>query len=76
MNDDLNIVISYVSKSKQLIKVALTIEHGLNNDVIPDWEYFREDDVAGKYLSILPLHVANNVDYIVSVEEIFWIGGY
>lgn len=73
MNDDLNLVITFLTKNKRIAKVALHIEHGLNNGKLKDWNYFAEEDVLENYKKLLPMHVVSDMDVILGVEEIFWI---
>ena len=76
MNDDLNLLITFVSMRRTIDKVALNIEHGMNNDVIPDWEHIRGYDMAEKYTALLPSHISEDIDFIISIEEISYVGSY
>ena len=73
MNDNLNLVISYISKDKSLTKVAISIEHGMNLPIGEQFKWFNEPDSFNLIKSYLPMHVVTDVDFIVDVEEIFWI---
>lgn len=71
MNDDLNILITFVSTSKTLDKVAIKIPHGMNE--FDGWEFYREDDVWQHMKRFIPPHVQTFIDFVVDVEEIFEI---
>ena len=71
MNDDLNLLITFVSKSRTIDKVVLHVPHGMNT--FKEYEYFGEDDIWQKYEQLLPLHVTEFIDFVVSVEEIYEI---
>ena len=71
MNDYLNFVLLYVSVDKSLTKIALSIEHGLNRpigDLVESWGCQAFLDVIK---DIVPLHIANHIDYIVGVDSLF-----
>ena len=65
MNDDLNLLLSLVTNNT-LVKVAIHIEHGLNN--FTSYEYFGEEDVIEKYNELLPEHLKPCL--IVAVERL------
>ena len=71
MNDDLILLITFVSTSQTLDKVVLKIEHGLNNGKLEEYEYFKEEHVWEKYKKLLPTHVVDFISFVVEVEEIF-----
>ena len=73
MNDDLNLLITFVSKSRTLDKIAISIEHGMNT--FREYEYFNESDAWDKYEKFIPSHVFEFIDFVVQVEEIFHIKG-
>jgi len=43
MNDNLNILVTYILKDYTTYKIAMSIEHGLNT--FCDWKYFKEPEV-------------------------------
>ncbi len=71
MSDDLILLISYISVDKRLIKIALKIEHGLNNGMLEDYGCFAEPEVLKRYKELLPQYIATHIDYIVDIEIIF-----
>ncbi len=71
MSDDLILLITFVSTSKTLDKVVLKVEHGLNNKLLKDYEFYRETQIWENFEKLLPLHVNSFIDYVVAVEEIF-----
>lgn len=73
MNDDLNLIVTYVSKSKTLEKVFIKVEHGMNlEDWCDDkWKFYKKPTVAKLIKDSLPLYVSNHIDFIVDVESIF-----
>lgn len=73
MNDDLNLIISYICSSKRLHKVAVSIEHGMNNEIGKLFKYYAEPDNLKLIKAFLPIFIANHIDTIVGVEEIFTI---
>lgn len=73
MNDDLNILITFLSTDKSIVKVMLHIQHGLNNGMFENWEWFGEPDVYCQYKELLPAHVVSFMDVILEVENIFHI---
>ena len=76
MNDDLLLLITYISVDKQLVKVALKIEHGLNIEDFKSLKYFAESESLKTFKSILPEHVAMHMDYIVDLDRLFEICEY
>ena len=75
MNDDLNLLITFLSTSDELVKVAICIEHGMNDIDWSDWEFFREPDIEKLYRDTMPMHVENFCKRILAVEDIFDIKG-
>lgn len=67
MNDDLNLLVSYISKEQDLIKIAMNIKGGLNSREWEDHEYYRDPKILEFYKNNLPEHIANDIDYIVEV---------
>ena len=65
MNDDMLLLISYISIDKSLVKIATTINGGLNRDEFQDLKYYAEPKILQQWKDILPLHVANHIDFIV-----------
>ena len=72
MNDDLKLLITYISRQDKLIKVVLVVEHGMN---IERWRRVRKEadseGVKKLILNYLPLYVRNHIDEIVNVEDLF-----
>lgn len=70
MNDDLNLVVTYLNKAKLQAKIAIKIRHGLNKQEWQDIAYFREINVHNMIVGAMPMHLASSVDVILQVEEI------
>ena len=73
MNDDLKLLITFLTDGNSMAKVALTIEHGMNGFWGDNYEYFGEPEVFLRYKEIMPLHVRNSMVSILAVETIFEI---
>lgn len=69
MNDDLHLLLQ-VLRNNQLLKIAVKVEHGLNN--FPEWEYFNEPEIEKAWNEHLPDDFKGK---ILSVEEITCIQG-
>lgn len=69
MNDDLKLLLTIVdTDTADLENAAVLIPGGMNN--FRDWMYFKEVDVAAKYISMFPeLNLGDN-RHIVKAEEI------
>jgi len=70
MHDDIKLLISYISKNKMLEKVAISINHDKHSDFFTEYEYIYEPAVLKTYMSLLPSSIADDLDYIVHVEDI------
>jgi hypothetical protein len=70
MNDDLVLLVSYITKQKTLEKLVIHAEHGLNNGLLTDYQYYNEPEVFDNYMKLLPDYLSIHVDYIVGAEEI------
>lgn len=78
MNDDLNLLITFLSTDEQLVKVAICIPHGMNHSN-KDWrnyEYFGEPRIALLLQNAMPPHVKSFCNLILAVEHLFYIGEY
>jgi len=75
MNDDLNLLITFLSIYKTTMKVAIKIEHGMNSWIRENYKYYGEDDVLVFLKEKMPPHVKNDCDIILDIEEIFYIEG-
>lgn len=73
MNDDLNLVLSYLSTSGSLTKVYIRVEHGMNSkewkDIPRDGEL--NEDLLPFFEKHLPLFVFNHICSLVSIESVF-----
>ena len=75
MNDDLNLLITFLTKSDSMNKIAICIPYGMN---LPEWEiwrYFKEDVVEELLRGALPLHIETDCKTFLAVEEIYHIEG-
>ena len=72
MNDDLNLIITYISKDYRMHKTVLQVEHGMNID---KWDnvldYYNEPEINKTILDALPLHVSNHIHRISNIESAF-----
>ncbi len=76
MDDDLNLLITFLSIHDEMVKVCIRIEHGMNNEYWGDgWRYWGDPDVIKEYRKIMPMHVESFCKKILMVEEIFDIKG-
>ena len=73
MSDDLNLLITFLSTDNSMVRVAICIEHGLNDPKWTNWEYFGEPNMENTIHQAMPMHVASFCEHILDVEEIFWI---
>ena len=71
MNDDMLLLITYISVDKSLVKIATTIRGGLNREEFQNLKYFAEPEILKQWKDILPLHVANHIDFIVELDRLF-----
>ena len=75
MNDNLNLLISYVCKNLELHKIVLRVPHGMNNPGWGNWKYYLQDDIQELVKSATPLYIRNHIYKIVHIEEVFAIVG-
>lgn len=71
MNNDLNLLVTFYSTSKEMIKIALKVQYGMNYEVWKNWKYFREPDMEDLIIEAMPLHVRSFCEHILDVENIF-----
>jgi len=75
MNDDLNLLITFLSNDNTMVKTAICVPHGKN---LPEWElwrYFREDEVDVLLRNSMNLHVSSFCKTLLAVDIIFDIKG-
>tara|TARA_R110000772_G_scaffold5454_8_gene19539 strand:+ start:6443 stop:6670 length:228 start_codon:yes stop_codon:yes gene_type:complete len=75
MNDDLNLLVTFLSHDDSLVKVAMCIEHGMNDAEWLEYEFFREPEIEAVYRKAMPMHVESFCKTILAVELIFDIKG-
>ena len=69
MNDDLRLVLVILTHCDSLIKVAVRIEHGINDDFWGErYLDFHKDDVVEAYKKILPDYVSFSVKKILYID--------
>jgi hypothetical protein len=73
MCDDLNLIIAYICSSKELHRIAVRVEHGMNNELSDVFKYYAEPENHDKIKSLLPLYIRNHIDKIVEVTPLFAI---
>lgn len=73
MNDDLNLILTILTKNDDMSKIVVNIPHGLNDSNWSDWEYYGEEKVFQKYKDILPVYCAAYMKKILHIEEVFAI---
>lgn len=71
MNDDLNLLVTFYSTSKEMVKTVLKVEHGMNLEEWKEWRYFRLSDIEKLIMGAMPLHVRSFCDRILDMEDIF-----
>ena len=75
MNDDLNLLITFLSTDGTMVKVAVCIPGGMNNRLFDDYEYFREPEVERRLMGQMNMHVESFCKHILDVEKLFDIKG-
>ena len=70
MNDDLNLLITVLTKWRTMHKIALHVPHGMNKEEWQNWKYFGEPEMRRLYMAELPLHLSVDIETILKVEEI------
>ena len=71
MNDDMCLLVSFLTKSDSILKVALEIEHGLNRENWDGYMYFREKHIETLIFDTLPRYIRSDVKSILAVEPIY-----
>jgi len=71
MNDDLNLIVTFYSTSKEMSKIVLKVEHGMNLDGWKDWRFFRIPDIEKLILDAMPLHARSFCERILDIEDVF-----
>lgn len=71
MNDDLNLLVTYITFHLDLMKVAIHIPGGMNHRYWGEhYNLYGEKDVLEAYKKLLPNHISYGMNKIVSVETI------